>query len=193
MKHIFPNSCITQFKRHGKVSLYIFSMIGAVLGLTAQASGADKPYFCGDANPVEAQSPVSVVQALYGVVSGKAGEPKNWQLLKELHAPTASLTPVLHHGTVLDIQYLSVADFVSLNKSIFAEINFFETEVEHKVIEVGHMATVLSRYESRDEIGAAPYSTGINSFQLVNDGRRWCVVSVTWDSDKGGHVMPPLK
>ena len=73
---------------------------------------------------------------------------------------------------------------MELNKLLFKDVGFYETETHNQTIEVGHMATVISAYESREAPNKPAYSRGINTFQLVNDGRRWCVISVTWDSDK---------
>lgn len=146
-------------------------------------------YFCGDALP-EAENLDNVVPTLYSIVSGPAGAKHDWDMLRKLFAPEAKITPVFHDGSKPVIQSLTVDAFVSLNKELFKNQGFFETEVDSQVFSVGHMATVISLYESRQAPEAAPYSTGVNSFQLLNDGRRWCVVSVTWDSDKGGHVMP---
>ena len=146
-------------------------------------------YFCGDAL-AEAENLHNVVPTLYSIVSGPAGDKHDWDMLRKLFAPDAKITPVFHDASKPVIQSLTVDAFVSLNKELFKNQDFFETEVDSQIISVGHMATVISLYESRQTPEAAPYSTGVNSFQLLNDGRRWCVISVTWDSDKGGHVMP---
>jgi len=48
---------------------------------------------------------------------------------------------------------------------------------------------ILSYFSSRKTKNALPYSKGVNSFQLLNDGSRWCVISATWDSDL---PQPPI-
>jgi hypothetical protein len=131
----------------------------------------------------------SIIPALYNTVSGDAGSKKNWSLLKKLHSPNAIITPLFHKNGLPTAKISSVDEFIALNEQIFKDINFYEKEVANKIFVYGHMATILSHYESRDDVNAAPYSQGVNSFQLLNDGRRWCVISVTWDSDKGGHFI----
>lgn len=175
-----------------KVVVILMSILSGKIALAAQAEVVSQP-FCGSANPSQAHDLSGITKVLYKIVSGKAGEEKNWDLMRTLFAPNSTITPIFHNGTGHSVSAMSVEDFISLNKRIFANINFFETEVKAKVFHYGNTATILSQYESREEIGAEPYSTGVNSFQLVNDGIRWCVISVTWDSDKGplpsGHFV----
>lgn len=146
-------------------------------------------YFCGDALQ-EAEELSRIVPTLYSLVSGPAGAKHDWETLRKLFSPGAQITPVFHQGNHPIISPLTVDAFISLNEKLFKNQGFFETEVDSRIIRVGHMATVISLYESRQDPEQLAYSSGVNSFQLLNDGRRWCVISVTWDSDKGGHVMP---
>ncbi len=173
--------------------IVIISTVLFTFGYANNIALADTAHFCGDPLPQQSQQLETIIPTLYSVVSGAAGEAKDWQLMADLFAPTSQITPVFHDEKGQpQIQVLSVAEFTELNKKIFKDINFYETEVSSTVYQVGHMATVLSHYESRDALDSPPYSEGINTFQLLNDGRRWCVISVTWDSDKGGHTINPL-
>ena len=146
-------------------------------------------FFCGEPLP-QAVALDSIVPTLYQIVSGPAGSKRDWKLMHQLFAPTATITPVFHADGQPKIMLLTVDEFVALNEKLFKDIGFFETEVDNQTIQVGHMATVISLYESREAPQQSAYSRGINSFQLLNDGRRWCVISVTWDSDKGSHFIP---
>ena len=169
-----------------KVSQAVTFAIAALSLNTAQAQ-QQTDYFCGNENPIEAQQVETIIPALYNIVSGDAGVPKDWHLMKNLFSPNAIITPVFHKNNLPQASISSVDEFIALNKKIFKDINFYETEVKQVSFRYGHMATILSHYESRDAHDKKPYSQGINSFQLLNDGRRWCVISVTWDSDKGNH------
>ncbi|MBN7819806.1 hypothetical protein [Bowmanella yangjiangensis] len=151
---------------------------------------APAPY-CGSSDVH--YEPEQFAQVLYQIVSGYPGDSRNWKLMRELFAPSAMIKPVFHGQDGHRIVDMTVERFIELNKKLFSDIGFFETETESKVYRVGHSATIISAYESRTSPASAPYSKGINSFQLVNDGYRWCVISVTWDSDKGGHEFMPLQ
>ena len=161
------------------LNLFVWQEVQAAVAL-------EEPHFCGPYRS-EAETLPNIVPALYDVVSGAPGEERNWQLLHDLFAPTATITPLFHREGRLDISVLTASEFVELNKLLFKDVGFYETETHNQTKQVGHMATVISAYESREAPDKPAYSRGINTFQLVNDGRRWCVISVTWDSDKGGH------
>jgi hypothetical protein len=50
---------------------------------------------------------------------------------------------------------------------------------------------VFSSYESkRTAQDAKPFSRGINSIQLLNDGKRWYVVTIFWDSERPDNPIP---
>jgi len=166
-----------------------FSLLASLLSSVQAQETQKADYFCGVDTPEAAQSIETIIPALYQIVSGDAGAKKDWPLMKSLFAPDAIVTPVFHKKGIPQASITSVDEFITLNKQIFKNINFYETEVKQTSLVYGHMATILSHYESRDDHNKEPYSQGINSFQLLNDGRRWCVISVTWDSDKGGHKI----
>jgi len=166
--------------------MFLSTLSGAT---SANEASVTHDYYCGSEVPIVATDLKRIVPTLYSIVSGSADEKRDWPLMKNLLAPNAVINPIFHQGTQPEIDNLSVDEFIALNEKVFKGVNFFENEVSSQTIVVGHMATVISKYESRDELNKAPYSTGVNSFQLVNDGRRWCVISATWDSDKGGHII----
>ncbi len=67
---------------------------------------------------------------------------------------------------------------------------FFERGISNKVEQFGTVAHVFSTYESRHEKDGKPFARGINSIQLVNDGKRWYVVTILWDQEKPGQEIP---
>jgi len=53
------------------------------------------------------------------------------------------------------------------------------------------MAQVFSTYESRHDAGdPKPFERGINSFQLMNDGHRWWIVTILWQGETSGSPIP---
>ena len=38
--------------------------------------------------------------------------------------------------------------------------------------------------------GDKPFDRGVNSFQLLNDGKRWWIVSIFWDSERPDNPLP---
>ncbi|MGQ8364948.1 hypothetical protein [Glaciecola sp. 1036] len=180
----------TQTRIPPKVKSIGYAILVLLMTNVSFLAAAEEPApFCG----IHSQDNIAledIAPTLYSIVSGAPGEARNWDLFKSLFANNGTITPVFHEQDKPVIEQMSVASFIALNESLFNDIGFYESEVDSMIIEVGHMATIISLYESREAPGQPVYSTGINSFQLVNDGNRWCVISVTWDSDKGGHPIP---
>jgi len=55
----------------------------------------------------------------------------------------------------------------------------------------GNIAHVFSTYEAfktRDD--KKPFMRGINSFQLLNDGKRWWVVNIFWQAETPDNPIP---
>ena len=131
--------------------------------------------------------PGELVRELYRLVSAPPGVPKNWARLRTLHAPGAIITVPQHIEDRVSATTYNVEQFTALNDKLFGQRGFFEVEIRQKMQKFGHVAHVWSAYASSERDGGQPYAYGINSFQLLNDGKHWCVVSATWDGDAARH------
>jgi len=140
----------------------------------------------------DVNSPQAVVSAAYECISGAAGKPRDWQRLGSLFrpdahfirvkvAPDGSATP-----TVMDM-----AAFRSSFEHSRGNEPFFEREVSHQIQRFGHIAHVLSVYESRRDPNAPPFQRGVNSFQLVYDGSRWWIQNLFWQGENEKEQIPP--
>ena len=68
---------------------------------------------------------------------------------------------------------------------------FFEREIARRSDCFGNVCQIFSSYESRHTASdAAPFQRGINSIQLVRDGKRWWIASVAWDIEKPESPIP---
>jgi hypothetical protein len=173
-------------------SLFLLSLLTA---LPASSRADDKTRAeqpaCGTtvADPAAA-NPESLVRALYAIVSGPANSAHDWARLERLHAPGAIITPTQHRGAVaFAAAPQALSGFIELNKRLFAHRGFQEREIFQRVQRFGHIAHVWSGYETREHSDGSVEGRGINSFQLLNDGQRWCVLSATWDTDSTEHPM----
>lgn len=172
-------------------SLLLLSLLGAVPARAVEIARAEQPA-CGTqpADPA-AGNPASLVRALYAIVSGPADSTHDWARLARLHAPGALITPTQHGPAGLFAAApQALASFVELNERVFARRGFHEREIFQRVQRFGHVAHVWSGYEKREEPGGPVQGRGINSFQLLHDGQRWCVLSATWDTASPAHPMP---
>ena len=84
----------------------------------------------------------------------------------------------------------NLEDFIERATGIFAKEGFYESALVSEPQRFGNMAEVLSSYESRHAPGEKPFQRGVNSFQLVYDGQRWWVLSITWDSERADNPLP---
>ena len=68
---------------------------------------------------------------------------------------------------------------------------FFEKEAARKTEQFGQIAHLFSTYESRHTPDdPKPFQRGINSFQLMNDGTRWWIVTIFWEGEDEKNPLP---
>ncbi|WP_321472520.1 hypothetical protein [uncultured Paludibaculum sp.] len=137
----------------------------------------------------EGDSLETTVQAVYAVISGPAGT-RDWAKFRSLFTAGARLIPVRHTAEGNTPRVMTPDDYVQMAGANFEKTAFFETEVSHKVERYGAIAHVFSTYESRRAPGEKPFARGINSFQLVFDGKDWKVMTILWDSERPETPIP---
>ena len=142
------------------------------------------------AKPDDVKSIDSILAALYDVISGPAGE-RDWNRFRSLFVPIAHLTSTRKapDGSVR-VHPNSVDDYVRSAGGFFLEAGFFESPIVNRIQTYGNVAQVFSSYESRHAAGEAPFARGINSIQMLNDGKRWWIVSILWDSERPDNPLP---
>jgi hypothetical protein len=145
------------------------------------------------ANPADVASIDAIIRAAYDVISGPAGQKRDWNRERSLFYPDARLIPTAKPGANdgLAPQILDVDGFIVRVEPYFAEHGFFETEIARRTEQFGHIAHVWSTYESRHSADdPKPFMRGINSFQLFYDGNRWWIVNIFWQQESAGDPIP---
>ena len=133
-----------------------------------------------------------ILSALYGTISGAAGAPRDWERLRSLFTHEGRM--VVHGPNKsgdMTTRVLTISDYISRVTPVFAKEGFYETELARSTESFGQIAHVFSTYESRrspDE--ATPFQRGMNSIQLVNDGRRWWIQSLVWQAETEKSPLP---
>ena len=145
-----------------------------------------------DANPADVATIDSTVAALYDVISGPAGKKRDWNRFRSLFIPGARLIPTGKRqaggfgSTVIDPE-----GYITRSSSFLEEQGFFEKEVARRTETFGNIAHVFSTYEARRKADdKEPFMRGINSIQLMNDGKRWWIVSLMWQAEGEGVTLP---
>jgi hypothetical protein len=172
--------------------LYLFNS-----NLSAQEKPQEKPAVPAPApavpaaNSKDVESIDAIMAALYGVISGPAGE-RDWDRFRSLFLPEARMGAVRKKpdGSFAASTF-TAEGYVQRAGSYFKEHAFFESELSRKTEQFGQEAHVFSTYESRNAAGEKPFARGINSLQLFNDGKRWYVVSIFWDEERPDNQLPP--
>ena len=144
------------------------------------------------ANPADVASVDAIIASLYDVISGPAGQPRDWNRFRSLFAPGARLIPTRRATDAPPRPAVLTPDeYAQRAGSALTQNGFFEHEIGRSIDRFGAIAQVFSAYESkRSASDAKPFARGINSIQLFDDGTRWYVVTIYWDSERAGNPIP---
>lgn len=145
------------------------------------------------AKPADVSSPDAIIKAVYDVISGPAGQKRDWDRMRSLFVPNARLMPAVSRpgGTGTGVLVMSVDDYINGAGPGLERNGFFEREIKRVTESYGAVTHIFSTYESRrlasDE---KPFTRGINSFQLLKDGDRWWIVSIYWQGENANLPIP---
>jgi hypothetical protein len=161
--------------------LFLTALLPLPRPLVAQDGASSIPAV----DPADVESVDAIVAAVYDVISGPAGEARDWDRWRTLFIPEARLISV---GRGEDGQnrhrVMSPEDYVENAGAYLEENGFFEDEIGRTQEEFGPVVHLFSAYRSRRTLeDPEPFARGINSFQLYHDGNRWWVVTIYWTAE----------
>jgi hypothetical protein len=143
------------------------------------------------ANPADVASIDTIIAAVYDVISGPAGKKRDWDRMRSLFVPGARLIPTGPRPGGYGSRVLTVDEFIERSNPFFEKEGFFEKEAARTLEQFGQIAHAFSTYESRHAADdAKPFQRGINSIQLVNDGKRWWIVTIFWQGEDEKAPLP---
>lgn len=162
---------------------------------TAGTSGgaAVAPAAAPSANPRDVESIDAIMAAIYDVISGPAGQPRDWNRFRSLMSPHARLMPTgVSRATGQRVHRSLTADeYVAQVGPQLERDGFFERELGRKVERYGNIVHLMSAYDSkRTPQDAEPFTRGVNSVQLWFDGTRWWVVTIFWEAETPATPIP---
>ncbi len=160
--------------------------------MTFILGGAWAPVLGQEADPADVESIGAIITAVYDVISGEAGEARDWDRWRSLFTEGATLS-ALGRGRNGEVRrsMMTPESYVERAGGSLEQNGFFEAEIGRVSEEYGLIAHAFSTYESyRSQSDAEPFARGINSFQLMNDGERWWVVSVFWQAEGPNFPIP---
>ncbi|MDA0328681.1 MAG: hypothetical protein O2958_06700 [Gemmatimonadetes bacterium] len=168
-------------------SLALLPILTALVSAVGPASLAAQRAAESDVESIDA-----IITAVYDVISGEAGEARDWDRWHSLFSEGATLSALVQRqaGGVTRV-LMTPESWVESSGAIIERDGFVEAEIGRVTESFGLIAHAFSTYESyRSSRDAAPFARGINSFQLMNDGDRWWVVSVFWQAEGPGFPIP---
>ena len=146
-----------------------------------------------EANSADVSSVDAIMKAVYEVISGDAGVKRDWDRFRSLFHPSARLIPTGKNPQtgVTGARALTVEEYITRAAPFMEKEGFFEKEIARRGDYYGNIAQVFSTYASFHKSGdKEPFARGINSFQLLNDGKRWWVVTIYWQGETAETKIP---
>jgi hypothetical protein len=151
-------------------------MIGA---LALAAAAAAQP------NAADLAGIDAAIRGVYEVISGPPGQKRDFDRMRTLFAPGATLKAIGPKG----LRGGSLEDYISRNAAILEKEGFTERELGRRVELWGGLASAWSAYDGRTADGSF-HERGINSFQLVKVNGKWLVASILWQEETPGNPLP---
>jgi hypothetical protein len=133
-----------------------------------------------------------IMKAFYEVISGPAGQPRQWSRDRSLY--------------IADVRFVSMSEdkaghpranvvshpqYVDESNAILLKDGFYESEIHRVTQKFGTIAHVFSTYESRLKAEGPVIARGINSIELFYDGKRWWIASAVWDDERPDNPILP--
>ena len=168
-----------------KKSAIIFCLLLS-FSFASQAQDSDSKYL-EKVNTLD-----NTIETLYAVISGEKGEKRDWDLFRYLFKPNAKLIPSgKSQSGSIGCRFMSPDDYINSSGKWLEENGFFEKEINRKTETFGNITHIFSTYESfRSEKDETPFMRGINSIQLLNDGKRWWVINIYWTQESNENPIP---
>ena len=167
------------------------AFMGATASAQQQAPPRPSPFVIVtdapiSANPADVASIDAILGAVYDVISGPAGQRRDWNRMRSLFTANARLMPKGAAG----LRSGSVEDYITASGPQLEQNGFIEREMARRVEQYGDIAHVFSTYEARNRADGPVFMRGINSVQLVRHQGRWWVVSIMWQAETPQTPLP---
>ncbi len=149
--------------------------------------GFGQTIFSQTAIPDDTSSVDAMVNAMYNVISGPAGQ-RDWKRFKNLFTPDAKMGAVVKTKQGKEVfRSFTPDDYIKNNDPYFLKNAFIEKELHREMFSFGRIVQVFTTYEFES---GAEKERGINSLQLVRSGDRWWIVSLIWQEESPENPLP---
>ncbi len=161
-----------------------------VAGLDAQSP----PAMDDGEHVADGSSPDTLAAAVYEIVSGPAGANRDWERYRALFRKDARFMTFGEKDGELQVHDFGVEQYIEWYGPGFDERGVYEREINHRTERHGHLAhrfgTCEYRWGNPDGPPAPSAGRCLTSMQFVNDGERWWIVSMIWESETEDAPIP---
>ncbi|MEZ5424640.1 MAG: hypothetical protein R2747_00115 [Pyrinomonadaceae bacterium] len=177
-----------------KRKFFLIFLIGSIFVFNTMAQTKDQTQpAIPAADPADVASIDAIIKAVYDVISGDAGKKRDWNRFRSLFHKDARLIPSGKNPQtgITGATAISPDGYIERSGPYLEKNGFFEKEISRKTDVFGNIAQVFSTYASFHKADdKEPFQRGINSFQLLNDGKRWWVITIYWQGETKDSPIP---
>ncbi|WP_445666233.1 nuclear transport factor 2 family protein [Fodinibius sp. AD559] len=132
----------------------------------------------------------NVIEAIYDVISGPAGE-RDWERFSSLFKDGASMGAMTQSEDG-ELRFVSMTpkEYKQRNAEYFKKNGFWEEEIGREIFQFGEIATVQTSFKIKSAKDGDVTRRGVNSVQLVYDQDRWWITNITWNSEREDNKIP---
>jgi hypothetical protein len=143
------------------------------------------------ADPRDVSTVDGIMKAFYDVISGPAGEPREWSRDRTLYIPDMRFVSMDVDSSGKPVaNVMSHQQFVERSDPGLVKQGFYEEEIHRVTRSFGNITHVFSTYTMRQKPGGPLLGRGVNSIQLFWDGTRWWIANATWDDERKENPIP---
>ena len=164
-------------------------LCGATISGAAQDTGA-RPVAPIPARPGDVSTLDGIIQAFYDVISGPAGQPREWARDRTLYIPGVKFVAMSVKDGAPLARVMSHQEFVEDSDPWMVGQGFFEKEIHRVTHRFGNIAHVFSTYAFRRTLDGPVLGRGVNSIELFWDGTRWWIAGAIWDGERPDNPIP---
>lgn len=169
----------------------IATAIGVAAALWAPPARAqDAGPAPANARPEDVGTLDGIIAAFYDVISGPAGEPRQWQRDATLYLPGVTFSVVDRDPQTGAPRPRTVTkqEYVDRSDAFLVSAGFHEREIHRVTTRFGSVAHAWSTYEWETADGRT--GRGVNGIHLAWDGDRWWITHATWDQETPDNPIP---
>jgi hypothetical protein len=185
-------------KPGGYIRETVFLLIGTLFAIPITLRGQDRPARTEHVpvpkiapRPQDVATLDGIISAFYDVVSGPAGQPRQWSRDRTLYVPGVLFisTEVGKDGKPYH-QIMSHQQFVDRSDASVVSQGFYEQEIHRVTTRYGTIVHVMSTYVERRTLNGPLIGRGVNSLEILYDKNRWWIVCDLWDEERPGNPLP---